>query len=78
MGNSAASLKKSQESKQSRATSKETSKAGIRPQQRSAIDMGVISDEAISDDSDSVQANKKQETGEITGEGEVEGQIEFD
>ena len=78
MEKSAASLKKSQESQKSKATSKETSKAGDRPHQRSAIDMGVISDEAISQDSDSVNEKKKKETGEVTAEGDGEGQVEFD
>ena len=78
MDKSAASLKKSQESKQSKPGSKESSKAGKTPQERSAMDLGVISDEAFSQDSESVNEKKKKETGEITVEGDGEGQVEFD
>ena len=38
--------------------------------------MGVISDEAISHDSESVGEKKKKETGEVTAEGE--GEVPFD
>ena len=78
MEKNAANLRKSHDSKKSMDLgSKGTSKAGEEPVQRGPMDIGVISDEAISYDPESdAPPNKKKKDDDAEGEGD-EGEVKF-